>query len=513
VIHKVLASLLHIFLPLFFSVLWSAEAQGLTMSAPALSTSSAHRNIAELKSAQSASITKPSSSVPLEKIHVTSKFGTRKHPVLKKTAFHGGVDMRARLNDNVKSIADGIVTFSGPRGALGNAVFISHPKLKATSIYGHLNKVVVGKGRKVKAGNVIGYAGTTGRSTGVHLHLTVKDQNTGKSVEPISFLASIDKKTAAKAAMVAYRDKTSRSQKTFLASSPKLERKVSVVQSAQIASTKEQRSSHLSYDKQEKLTLRTQASPRPILFTATTAENVIPRTFSTNGKPPVLLAAGIETKPSKSVQAGKVRSSQDTPTPVLAVSVKPNQITVSKKQPVSRGAQELTGTVKLAGKTKLKKIQSTKPKKAPGEIMVALVKSAVAQRPTRSLRGTKPIQVAQAAKVPPSVKLATKQVKKEQPKLVLRHHKASPIVVVAASRSQLAKTKTIASLPTISPRQSDFANERVAGLRSAIDQAVANAQNLQGLYSEGIVARKQYLAAEQKVSQLREELRNAQSKS
>lgn len=113
---------------------------------------------------------------------------------MRKIAFHSGVDMKAKLNDKVKTVSDGIITFAGPRGALGNAVFISHPKLKATSIYGHLNKVAVKKGKKVSAGAVIGYAGTTGRSTGVHLHLTVKDQTTGKSVEPISFLNSIPRK-------------------------------------------------------------------------------------------------------------------------------------------------------------------------------------------------------------------------------------------------------------------------------------------------------------------------------
>src|SRR5581483_195480 len=105
------------------------------------------------------------SSVPLDTVRITSKFGPRKHPVLKRKSFHAGVDLAASLNDRVKSISDGIVVYSGARGALGNAVYVSHPKLKVTSIYGHLNKVAVRKGQKVSAGNVIGYAGTTGRST------------------------------------------------------------------------------------------------------------------------------------------------------------------------------------------------------------------------------------------------------------------------------------------------------------------------------------------------------------
>jgi hypothetical protein len=130
-------------------------------------------------------------SAPLDTVRITSKFGPRKHPVLKRKSFHNGVDLAAKLNDKVKSISDGIVVHSGSRGALGNAVFVSHPKLKVTSIYGHLNKVAVRKGDKVSAGNVIGYAGTTGRSTGVHLHLTVKDQKTGNNIEPVRYFNQV----------------------------------------------------------------------------------------------------------------------------------------------------------------------------------------------------------------------------------------------------------------------------------------------------------------------------------
>lgn len=135
------------------------------------------------------SVLKKSVSVPLDTLRVTSKFGLRTHPILKRKSFHNGVDLAAKLNDRVKAISDGIVTYSGTRGALGNAVYLSHPKLKVTSIYGHLNKVAVRQGQVVTAGNVIGYAGTTGRSTGVHLHLTVKDQKTGVNLEPVRYFA------------------------------------------------------------------------------------------------------------------------------------------------------------------------------------------------------------------------------------------------------------------------------------------------------------------------------------
>lgn len=139
---------------------------------------------------------------PLDTVRITSKFGLRKHPVLKRRSFHNGVDLAAKLNDKVKTISDGIVVYSGARGALGNAVFVSHPKLKVTSIYGHLNKVAVRKGEKVSAGNVIGYAGTTGRSTGVHLHLTVKDQRTGNNIEPVRYLSQVAVQRQIKSPMV-----------------------------------------------------------------------------------------------------------------------------------------------------------------------------------------------------------------------------------------------------------------------------------------------------------------------
>jgi murein DD-endopeptidase MepM/ murein hydrolase activator NlpD len=127
--------------------------------------------------------------MPLEAISVMQKFGPRIHPVLKCQSFHNGVDYGAELNDKVLAIADGVVVFAGDHGDLGNAVKIRHPALKVTSIYGHLNEVALRKGKKVRAGDVIGYAGTTGRSTGVHLHLTIKDSHHRRYLEPETFLS------------------------------------------------------------------------------------------------------------------------------------------------------------------------------------------------------------------------------------------------------------------------------------------------------------------------------------
>ena len=125
---------------------------------------------------------------PLSSTYVTSGFGMRTHPITGKHSFHNGVDLGARLNQSVTALYDGIVRQAGWRGLLGNAVEIFHPKLNLLTIYGHLNTVSVSKGQKVKAGKTIGGAGTTGRSTGVHLHVTMKNAKTGAAVNPLTVM-------------------------------------------------------------------------------------------------------------------------------------------------------------------------------------------------------------------------------------------------------------------------------------------------------------------------------------
>jgi hypothetical protein len=128
-------------------------------------------------------------SSPLSKKQVTSKFGPRIHPITGKASFHAGLDLAASLNQRVKSVVDGVVTRAGRRGGLGNAVEVLNRQTQLKTIYGHLNKIAVRKGQKVRAGDVVGYAGSTGRSTGVHLHLVTKDASTGRLLNPASLLA------------------------------------------------------------------------------------------------------------------------------------------------------------------------------------------------------------------------------------------------------------------------------------------------------------------------------------
>jgi murein DD-endopeptidase MepM/ murein hydrolase activator NlpD len=124
---------------------------------------------------------------------VTSKAGFRIHPVTGRGDFHSGVDLAANLNDRVYNLLDGVVTRVGWRGALGVAVEIYHPYPNIRTICGHLNAYAVVPGQWVKRGQVLGFAGTTGRSTGVHVHYTVIKEDTKQYVEPMAFLIQVPK--------------------------------------------------------------------------------------------------------------------------------------------------------------------------------------------------------------------------------------------------------------------------------------------------------------------------------
>jgi len=119
---------------------------------------------------------------------VTSKAGFRIHPVTGKGDFHNGVDLGAKLNDRVYNLLDGIVTRVGWRGALGVAVEVYCPYPDIRVICGHLNAYAVLPGMFVQRGRVIGYAGSTGRSTGVHVHYTIIKQDTNEYIEPMKYL-------------------------------------------------------------------------------------------------------------------------------------------------------------------------------------------------------------------------------------------------------------------------------------------------------------------------------------
>ncbi|WP_456384147.1 peptidoglycan DD-metalloendopeptidase family protein [Persephonella sp.] len=116
---------------------------------------------------------------------ITSRFGYRKDPFNGRRAFHSGLDLKARYKQAVFATANGYVEFAGWKPGYGKLVIIRH-KYGYKTYYGHLSKIRVKKGRWVKAGTVIGYAGSTGRSTGVHLHYEIRRY--GKLINPLKFL-------------------------------------------------------------------------------------------------------------------------------------------------------------------------------------------------------------------------------------------------------------------------------------------------------------------------------------
>lgn len=107
--------------------------------------------------------------VPPIKARLSSKPGMRRHPILKKMKFHAGWDYAAPKGTPVKAAAKGKVTHAGKAGAYGNLIKIAHAEGYETR-YAHLSKILVKAGQTVEAGTVIGQVGSTGRSTGPHLH-------------------------------------------------------------------------------------------------------------------------------------------------------------------------------------------------------------------------------------------------------------------------------------------------------------------------------------------------------
>ncbi|MFK8007851.1 MAG: M23 family metallopeptidase [Saprospiraceae bacterium] len=124
----------------------------------------------------------PPSIKPLEgSFKVNSGFGRRIHPIFKKKIFHSGIDLIAPVGTPVLATANGIVLEAGEKGKHGIRILLQHDD-EFKTMYSHLNKVEVKVGDKIKIGEVIGLVGSTGVSTGPHLHYEViKD---GKKVDP-----------------------------------------------------------------------------------------------------------------------------------------------------------------------------------------------------------------------------------------------------------------------------------------------------------------------------------------
>ena len=116
---------------------------------------------------------------------LTSGFGTRRDPITGRRTLHPAVDIAAPPGREVVAPADGIVTRAGRLGGLGNAVYLSHG-FGLTTRYGHMSRLDVRPGQRVRRGDVIGYVGSTGRSTGYHLHYEVHVD--GEAINPLGYL-------------------------------------------------------------------------------------------------------------------------------------------------------------------------------------------------------------------------------------------------------------------------------------------------------------------------------------
>lgn len=117
---------------------------------------------------------------------LTSSYGNRRDPITDGPDFHPGLDISADYGQPVLATGDAKVGSAGPNGAYGNMVVLDHGYGIVTK-YGHLSRFAVSAGQRVKRGDVIGYVGSTGRSTGAHLHYEI--WMNGRLTNPMTLLA------------------------------------------------------------------------------------------------------------------------------------------------------------------------------------------------------------------------------------------------------------------------------------------------------------------------------------
>lgn len=124
---------------------------------------------------------------PIEAMSLSSSYGMRVHPITGRVARHNGIDIPAPHGTPIYATADGIVGRAQRLGGYGNYVEIEHGNMIQTR-YGHMSSYIVRPGQQVKRGEIVGYVGSTGRSTGNHLHYEVRIE--GAPVNPMPFVRS-----------------------------------------------------------------------------------------------------------------------------------------------------------------------------------------------------------------------------------------------------------------------------------------------------------------------------------
>ena len=122
---------------------------------------------------------------PVREGHISSYFGERQDPFNGHQAFHKGIDFASAQGADVVAVAAGVVTFAGEKAGYGNLVEVSHGNGLVTR-YGHNASIAVGVGRTVSRGDTLAHVGSTGRSTGPHVHFEVLKN--GRQIDPLSFI-------------------------------------------------------------------------------------------------------------------------------------------------------------------------------------------------------------------------------------------------------------------------------------------------------------------------------------
>jgi murein DD-endopeptidase MepM/ murein hydrolase activator NlpD len=122
---------------------------------------------------------------------VTSRYGWRTHPITGESAFHSGIDLGAPKGTPVLATKDGVVDFAGRSGGYGNLIELSHDSFGTR--YAHLDQIFVKNGQRVKKGQQIGTVGSTGRSTGPHLHFEVLAPSVSgwAAIDPAPYLSRL----------------------------------------------------------------------------------------------------------------------------------------------------------------------------------------------------------------------------------------------------------------------------------------------------------------------------------
>ena len=130
---------------------------------------------------------------PVDSFRYTSSFGIRSDPFRKTATMHAGIDLAAPTGTPVHATADGVVSRAEVASGYGNLVQLDHGASVQTR-YGHLSQILVKSGQRVHRGDVIALVGSTGRSTGSHLHYELRVAD--RAIDPLPFMARGDEQLA-----------------------------------------------------------------------------------------------------------------------------------------------------------------------------------------------------------------------------------------------------------------------------------------------------------------------------